>query len=732
MTYRRKPTRCMEQLRALLSGATAASLCLTLWLPVELPAEVPHPVRTPTAKKQALPTLTRTQRSLHALNRLTFGPRLGELAEVKQIGIEAWFGQQLHPERIPDDALALRLAQYPAMQLSQTQLFERFPTPGMLRRYSRSDLALPQATVEHAIYADGAFRYEMKSEEKQAAKQGQVAALTPKPRTPEAAPVVRLSPGSELQSVPPAVPQNDAPAALKEAVLRMPSGARTLRLATMSPEQMERFQKSLNGADQERLLAGLSPAQTEETAAMKSPEHLVESEVMSTRLLRDVYSQRQLQAVMTDFWLNHFSVYLHKNGNEPYLLPAYEREAVLPNALGTFEDLLVATAKSPAMLVYLDNAESIGPNSKAALRSTNPSAKLPNSAAPKAAVKSPKGINENYARELMELHTLGVNGGYTQTDVIEVAKCFTGWTIDRPDDGGEFVFNPNRHEPGSKTVLGHVIPESGMNEGLEVLHILATSPATAHFVSLKLAQRFVSDNPPATLVDRMAATFLKSDGDTKAVLTTMFHSPEFWTPNVYRAKVKTPIEFAASALRATAAEVTNPVPLVQALDRLGMPIYGMQTPNGYSWQANAWVSSNALLTRMNFALVLGSNRLQGTRLNWPGLLGSDIAVESPPDPETERRLEVALLGQPAAPQTRNAALNMAQRPGVQQQAEQSFRATPVHPVAMEITPEGPGAGRMMRIGEGHASEIASAPNTSATPLTTMAGLLLGSPDFQRR
>ncbi len=729
MTTRPMPLRCVGQLRRIVPRIVAASLSLILVLPAALHAATPHGApRSAPARKHTVPPLTPTQRSLHALNRLTFGPRPGELAEVQQIGLEAWFQQQLDPERIPDDALALRLAQYPAMQLSQAQLVARFPTPGMLRRYTKSDLALPQDDVEHAIYADGIFRYESKIEEKQTAKQAQAAAVALTPTAPDAAPVVRVPPGA--QSPTPVGAQKDSPATLKDAVLRLPPAARMQRLVSLSPEEMQNFQDALKGPDQERLLAGLSPEQMEQVAAMRSPERLVVSEVLSTRLLRDVYSQRQLQAVMTDFWLNHFSVYLHKNQNEPYLLPAYERDAVLPNALGRFEDLLVATARSPAMLLYLDNAESIGPNSKAALRFTNAQVRQPEPSAPKA--KVPKGINENYARELMELHTLGVKGGYTQADIIEVAKCFTGWTIDRSDEGGGFVFNANRHEPGPKTVLGHVLPESGMNEGLEVLHTLATSRATAQFVSEKLAQRFVSDTPHPALVNRMAATFLKSDGNIKAVLTVMFHSPEFWAPDVYRAKVKTPLEFAASALRATDADVANPTPLVQAVDRLGMPIYGMQTPNGYSWQADAWVSSNALLTRMNFALVLGGNRLQGTRLSWLEFLGIGTAATSSPDPGTERRLELALLGQPATAQTHDAALNMATTPGVQVQAEQSFRATPVHSTEAVMPLEGAGVGLMMKTKAGRNANAASPPTTPETPLTTMAGLLLGSPDFQRR
>ncbi len=740
MPHRRNRPQWITQCRRSALAALTSTLCVAMALPADLVAESrtaasAKTARTSTktsARKHAATThLTPEQRTLHALNRFSFGPRPGELAEVQAIGVDAWFARQLHPESLPDDALALRLAQYPAMQLPQDQLVARFPTPGMLRRYSRGGLPAPADPVERAIYADGAFRYQEKAEGKQAA----LGARTPdKAATPSNSPVpiVRAQAGSVSTPAPPSAPvPQETVASLKDAVLALPPGMRVGRLAALPPEQMNDLQGAFKGPDQARLIAGLSPEQVEQVAALRSPERLIDAEVLSTRLLRDVYSQRQLQAVMTDFWLNHFSVYLHKDGNEPYLLPAYEREAILPHALGRFEDLLIATAESPAMLLYLDNWESLGPNSKAAGRATNATyAKLnrPSSLpSAKATAKALKGINENYARELMELHTLGVKGGYTQGDVIEVARCFTGWTIDRPEDGGTFQFNANRHEPGPKVVLGHVIPEGGMNEGLAVLHLLATSPATAHIISQKLAERFVSDAPPAALVNRMAATFLKTDGDIAAVLTTLFHSPEFWSPDVYRAKVKTPLEYVASALRATDAEVTNPAPLVQSMDRLGMPLYGMQTPNGYSWQADSWVSSNALLTRMNFALVLSGNRLGGTKLSWPELLGGGVQATAIPTGDTEGRLERALLGQPAAAQTRDAALGGAVVPGVQAQAEESFRGTTVD--LKQGNGQGKDAGAMVRVGAGRGPAVAKAPET---PLATTAGLLLGSPDFQRR
>ena len=233
----------------------------------------------------------------------------------------------------------------------------------------------------------------------------------------------------------------------------------------------------------------------------------------------------------------------------------------------------------------------------------------------------------------MELHTLSVNGGYSQHDVTEVAKVFTGWTIDKPAEGGGFKFDPRMHEPGPKFVLGHKIKPKGEGEGLEVLHRLATSPQTAHFISLKLAERFVSDDPPPALVDRMAKTFLKKKGDIREVLNTLFHSPEFWDDTTYRAKVKTPLEFVASAVRATGAEIDDAQPLVGQLNRMGMPLYGAQPPTGYSMKAETWVSSSALLNRMNFALALTSGKIKGVKVDAAQLAGS-----SSPQPDAAATL----------------------------------------------------------------------------------------------
>jgi uncharacterized protein (DUF1800 family) len=302
--------------------------------------------------------------------------------------------------------------------------------------------------------------------------------------------------------------------------------------------------------------------------------------------------------VLVDFWFNHFNVFLNK-GADRYMVPTYEREAIRPHVFGKFHDLLLATAKSPAMLFYLDNWQSAGP---------------PENERSNARGRRQRGLNENYGRELLELHTLGVDGGYTQKDVVEVARCFTGWTIAAPRKGGGFEYNDKMHDHGQKVVLGHVIKAGGgMSDGLKVLEILAKHPSTAHFISLRLAQRFVSDNPPPSLVNRMAKTFRKSDGDLRKVMETMIYSGEFWSAAAYRAKVKSPFEMLVSAVRATNADVTSAFLLANEVRRLGEPLYGKLEPTGYSAANVEWVSSAGLLDRMNFALALANNRIPGVK-----------------------------------------------------------------------------------------------------------------------
>ena len=353
-------------------------------------------------------------------------------------------------------------------------------------------------------------------------------------------------------------------------------------------------------------------------------------ELSEQKLLRAVYSERQLQEVLTDFWFNHFNVDARK-GADKFLLTEYERETIRPRVLGTFRDLLGATAKSPAMLFYLDNwmsADLNGPHLPDAAIGRPRFARgpfggrvmmaPPGHAAAQGNQKknAAKGLNENYGRELMELHTLGVDGGYTQRDVTEVARALTGWTIDKPRAGGSFTFNARIHDTGQKVVLGHVIKAGGgESDGEQVLDILAKHPSTAIFIATKLTRRFVSDTPPPALVERVAARFRETGGDLREVMRAILTSPEFLSPGAYRAKVKTPFEFVVSALRATGADVQDARPLVREIQQLGMPLYMCQPPTGYKDTGDAWVNTGALVGRMNLAVRLAAGQIRGTSFN---------------------------------------------------------------------------------------------------------------------
>ena len=376
------------------------------------------------------------------------------------------------------------------------------------------------------------------------------------------------------------------------------AGLTTIR---MSAAQIQtEFEQPLLEARRRRQLAA-----EKSTEPLLAPTQVRANQLMvelgEQKVIRAIYGERQLQEVLTDFWFNHFNVDARK-GRDRFLLTTYEREAIRPHVLGKFRDLLEATAKSPAMLFYLDNWMSVDPD---AVR-PGPGGAL------RAGNRQKRGLNENYGRELMELHTLGVDGGYSQQDVIEVARAFTGWTIGNPRQGGGYFFNARLHDAGEKVVLGHRIKAGGgESDGEQVLGILATHPSTARFIATKLVRRFVGDIPPASLVDRAAARFLDSGGDIREVVRTIVTSPEFLRPDAYRAKVKSPFEFIVSAVRATGAEVDDATPLVRALQQLGMPLYACQPPAGYKDTADAWVNTGALVNRMNLALALASNRLRG-------------------------------------------------------------------------------------------------------------------------
>ncbi len=636
------------------------------------------------------------KRIMHALNRLTFGPRPGDMEAVRAMGLDKWFDQQLHPEKIDDNALESRLAPFRTLRMSTHEMVENFPPPQVVKMLENGRGSLPSDPAKRAIYESRMAQYEQNQQ-----KKNDVDTADMKPDSQGQS----NNNNNDEQMTP---EQGQARFKQRDAamyadiggaqLLDLPPEQRYQKILKMSPGERLELARSFKGPGTMQLLDGMKAEQRETIEAIVAPQLVVGGELTQAKLLRAIYTERQLDEVMTDFWFNHFNVFIGK-GPDRYMITAYERDVIRPHALDKFKDLLVATAKSPAMLFYLDNWQSVGPDSdlakygpqrRPAYMRRNPRVMALPPGNP-AAKNRPSGLNENYAREIMELHTLGVDGGYTQKDVTELAKVLTGWSIEQPQRGGDFRFNERAHEPGPKYVLGHKISEHGQSEGLEMLDILAHHPSTAKFVCKKLAMRFVSDQPPQSLIDRMADTFIKKDGDIREILRTMFQAPEFWAADAYRAKVKTPLEFVASAVRASGVEVNNALPLVQALNRMGMQLYGMQPPTGYSMKAETWVNSSALVNRMNFALQLGSGRL-------PGITTDPQAI---------------LRG--ATPQDANAALAV---------MENSILAGDVsaqtHAVILKQLDD-------PQITQRRLDDPAKTPNYGA-----IAGLIMGSPEFQKR
>jgi uncharacterized protein (DUF1800 family) len=690
------------------------------------------------------------KRAVHALNRLTFGARPGDVQKVMEMGVDRWIDLQLHPEKISDDALQARLAPLRTLRMNPKELVENFPDNEVIRQVMDGKRSMPSDSTRRAIYQVQIARLQQRRENKNAEPPAPVtpppqqeamvqqepsandgaktqeqlaaeAAASPDAMPPDmgemAAPAKetagnkaasQMSPSDDIPAAAPEkmalTPEEEAEAKRREDRLYADLGAQSLidlppderykKVMAMSPEEKLSVSQSFRSGGGLEFLDGMDAAQKETLMAMNNPQSVITEELNQGKLLRTIYSERQLEEVMTDFWFNHFNVFIGK-GPERLLINNYEQDVIRPHALGKFEDLLEATAKSPAMLFYLDNWMSIGPNSLQAQggpRMRYGPYGRPHVVRPKQRRNS--GLNENYGRELLELHTLSVNGGYTQRDVTEVAKVFTGWTIEKLRNGASFRYDPAMHEPGPKFVLGHKIKPHGEDEGKQLLHMLATSPQTAHFISLKLAQRFVSDDPPPALVDRMATTFEKKKGDIREVLLTLFHSPEFWSDQTYRAKVKTPLEFVASAVRATGADVQDGLFLVRQLNKMGMPLYGSQPPTGYPMKADKWVSSSSLLTRMNFALALTSGKVRGVNLDANQLAGGDAATQEAASTALST-MEAKLLAADVSKQTHDSIL------------------------AQLAEPE-------KKNGEGNN------PQTKSSGVNTMAGLLLGSPEFQRR
>jgi uncharacterized protein (DUF1800 family) len=544
--------------------------------------------------RQFQKSLSADQRVLQALNRLTFGPRPGDVQEVKSIGLKKWIDRQLHPDDIPENpTLARKLTTLDTLTMSGAELVRNYPTPRMVRQMVDGQLPFPTDPDRKLMLTKLMERFEQRQ-----AKGGDAAAA---PAVANAKAMSGLPGPGQLRSLRQGTAQQRLAAFLSlprekqdDAIAAMPQGLRQ-GLFVLAPPELRRRIELANG-----------------------PQQVVARDLTEGKLLRAVYSNRQLDEVLTDFWFNHFNVYLDK-GADRYLVTAYERDVIRPHVLGKFKDLLEATAKSPAMLFYLDNWQSVGPDT-------------PRARGRKGGLGGHPGLNENYGRELLELHTLGVDGGYTQADVTAAARCFTGWTILQPERGGEFAFNQRMHDSGEKIFLGVKIPQDGgIADGEKVLDMVARHPATAHFISLKLAMRFVADDPPASLVDRMAETFRKTDGDLRAVTKTMLESREFFSQGAYRAKLKSPLEVVASAVRAVNGEVDYAFPLANQVARLGQPLYRKQEPTGYSNSSREWLNSGGLLARMNFALQLADNKIPGVKVD------SSVATIALGSPEFQKR-----------------------------------------------------------------------------------------------
>jgi uncharacterized protein (DUF1800 family) len=627
--------------------------------------------------------LTERQAAAHLLNRFAFGPRPGEVDTVAKMGVERWFERQLGGD-LPDAKVEEELQSLPALHMATAEIVRTYPPTGLVLRQAREAGVLPKDVAPKDLVG----------EDKKELRQ---------------------------------------------------------KVVAWGREQGYRPEKELVG------------------------------QLMVQKLTRAVDSENQLSSVMTDFWFNHFNVSLTNGRARAYLLP-YERDAIRPYALARFRDLLEATAKSPAMLLYLDNAQSSAPAGttttmqdemqKQPMRAGARArfARAGQGAAGKAAgKKGPKGLNENYARELMELHTLGVDGGYTQQDVIEVARAFTGWGVLPPGKNreqaenrlarvekvgglgfhseGEFLFRADQHDAGEKTILGARFPAGrGIEDGEAVLDLLAAHKATAKHIASQLAVRFVSDHPSQALVDRLTDVYLKTGGDSRRLLIAIAESPEFWGKDSVGAKVKSPFELAASALRVTGSHLDDPNETLKWITRMGQPLYAYQAPTGFPDRADAWVNTGSLLNRMNFGLQLAAGRVKGVDLDLPALDGG----HEPESREAALKTYSALL-MPGRDLTATLKLltPLVTDPNLAKKVDKASLKEPAgSPAAGEADDELLAGGSEMgtamngktvktvknvkvrgQLGDEPREPIDKRP---PTPLEQVVGVILGSPEFQRR
>ncbi len=677
----------MKQGFSFISKLTAASI---IWL-LTVPAFAAIDGKPSPAK-----ALTEDQKILHVLNRLGFGARPGDLEKVKALGIQKYIDQQLNASSIVDTTAEAKVKNLEVFNMSTAEVFAKYPNPGaLLRQLEGGRQAQANAQARNAPNAAAMPNAEM-----------------PPP------------PADEAQMT--------------------------------ADERRERQQKIQELYRKYNL----------------RPANQMLPQIVSNRVLRAVYSEKQLQEVMVDFWQNHFNVFSGKAAVRWYI-PSYERDVLRKNALGNFRDLVVGTAQHPAMLFFLDNFESVGPNAQPAggnnrlaeaVRSGNIPPRLREQIKRNqnltdeqldARIKQlqtqqnrpRRGLNENYARELMELHTLGVDGGYTQKDIVEVARAFTGWTIADPRgyrraaagmingdeerrlarqqrqagipedvDSGEFYFNERWHDKDAKTVLGQKIEAGGVNDGLKVIDILVKHPSTAKFIARKLATKFVNDNPSEALVGRVADAFSKSNGDIKTTLRALFSDKEFFAPENYRAKIKTPFELAVSSIRAVGGDTTSGPQMLAMLNKLGEVPYGYQAPTGYPDTAEDWVNTGALLERLNFAVAIASNRIPGTRVNLTNLAAPtrsailDKAIAEILEGEISPATKAQLVKQIEQPLPEVKAAN---------EVDDDADAPPMRPGGQQGARQG---GRQSRLLE-----------PSGNPDVFKAvSLVLGSPEFQRQ
>lgn len=601
-------------------------------------------------QKSKFPQLSEDQRIVHVLSRLTFGAKPGDFERVKAMGVNVFINEQLDPDSLDVGRVIARLKKLPTLGMA---------TPVIIEQYTPPKPAVVPSPVPSKS-ADAVIEPQKVSPQNSSNPLGQTPQLT-----------------SPNMSTAPAEMQMDAK---KEGEGR-----------TSAPSEIKKAPDTM--AMPSELQA--NPPAAKPTPPPKNPQMVV-TELQRAKLLRAVYSERQLYEVMVDFWENHFSIFANKD-DDRYLLTGYDRETIRPFAMGRFRDLLGATAHSPAMLFYLDNWRSSVPRPYAATK-TKPAG-------------TDGGLNENYARELMELHTLGVNGGYTQKDVLEVARCFTGWTIQKPNEQGLFLYRPGLHDDGDKIVLGHrILAGGGIADGERVLDILAMHPSTAQFIATKLARRFISDDPPQSIIDRAAAVFLKTDGSIRETLRAIITSPEFFSNTAYRAKMRSPFEYVTASMRALNAETDGDRPVLDAIGRMGQPVFGRITPDGYTDRASQWLSSGAMIARFNFASALAANRIKGTKIDVGRLLaGVDDAKK---DSVAMKLIHLTISGD----------------------VSNRTRTVLEKTMGSEIgrNPTAPSAKAGANVSVGYDANVANPSGPPPAYVTELITLLIGSPEFQQR